>query len=128
MTQKTKKKKTKRKTSVCINCPAYCCKDLVIVITKPRTRAEIDELKWHVHFDTVRVAIRNKRWHLVVKGRCIYLNRNNMCTIYERRPKKCRDHMPPDCEKYGKWYDFFLSTPDELEDYLKNGKRRKSLR
>jgi Fe-S-cluster containining protein len=128
MTQKTKKKKSKKKTSVCLKCPAHCCRDLVIVISKPRTRAEIEELKWHVHFDTVRVAVRNNRWHLVVKGKCIYLNRNNLCTIYERRPKKCRDHMPPDCEKYGKWYDLFLSTPDELEDYLKNDKKRKSLR
>ena len=120
-----KPKKKKKQDAVCIKCPAPCCKDLVIPTNKPRTKDEIEELKWHLHFDTVRIAIRSYRWYLTIKGRCIYLGKNNLCRNYENRPKKCKDHMPPDCEKYGKWYDLFLNTPEELEEYLQNGKGKK---
>ena len=113
------KRKTKSDTAeICLKCPATCCKDLAIKILKPRTKAEIEELKWHLHYDTVRVAIRHLRWYLVIKGRCIYLSRNNMCQIYDRRPEKCRKHMPPECERFGEWYDVMLETPDDLEEYL----------
>jgi len=87
-------------------------------INKPRTRFDIDELKWQLHYDTIHVAIRHHRWYLVVRGRCIYLDRNNMCKIYERRSQRCRNHKPPDCERFGLWYETLITTPEELEGYL----------
>jgi len=119
-----KEKSRNEQKPVCIECPAYCCRDLAISITKPRTKSEIEETKWYLHFDTVSIFIRNRRWHLLVKGKCIYLDDNNLCSIYEKRPEKCRKHNPPDCERYGKFYDVLISTPEELEKYL-NGKRRR---
>jgi len=108
---------------ICLDCPSYCCRDLVIPTNKPKTRSEVEDLKWHLHFDTVRIFIRNHRWYILVKGRCIYLDENNLCTIYDRRPAKCRYHNPPDCERFGKYYDVMLTTPEELEQHL-NGKRK----
>lgn len=126
MTQKKRKTKKQnnrlKKNPTCIKCPAPCCRDLAMMINKPRTRAEIDDLKWHLHYDTVSVAIRNYRWYLKINGKCIYLDRNNMCKIYDKRPIKCRQHLPPDCERFGEWYDTLISRPEELEDYL-NGKK-----
>lgn len=118
------KRKTKRKKrNICLECTAPCCRDLAIRILKPRTKAEIADLKWHLHYDTVSVAIRNHRWYLVIKGKCIYLTKNNMCSIYDRRPAKCRNHNPPDCERFGKWYSVLMSTPDELDAYLGAGRQ-----
>ncbi len=104
---------------ICLACSATCCKDLAVMINRPRTKEEIEELKWQLHFDTVKVFIRNHRWHVLTRGRCIYLNRRNLCDIYERRPEKCRQHAPPDCERYGEYYDVLISTPEELERHLK---------
>ncbi len=87
-------------------------------ITKPRTRDDIDELKWELQYDTVRVFIRNYRWHRIIQGRCMYLDEHNFCTIYDRRPKRCREHNPPDCEHYGEFYDVMISTPEELDEHL----------
>ena len=115
-TQKSSKKKNS--PDVCLDCPAYCCHDMAMMIPKPQTRSEIREYKWYLHYDTVKLAIRNHRWYLVVKGRCIYLDKNNMCTIYDKRPYRCRKHMPPDCEKFSKWYDTLFETPEELEEYF----------
>ena len=92
-------------------------------ILKPTTKKEIDDLKWHLYFDTVKVYILHRCWHLLIKGRCRYLRRNNLCSIYERRPSTCRRHNPPDCERFADFYDVMLSTPEELEEYLKGKKK-----
>jgi len=110
--------------TACADCPALCCHDLAIPIDRPRLREDIDDLKWKLRYDTVHVAIRNRRWYLVVNGRCIYLDENNLCTIYEQRPDTCRNHNPPDCERFGRWYQYWIDSPDGLDEYLA-GKRRK---
>jgi len=114
----------------CVNCPALCCHDLALAIERPRLKGDIDDLAWQLHYDTVHVAIRHRQWYLVVNGRCIYLDKNNLCTIYDQRPANCRDHNPPECEKYGLWYETWIETPDELRAYLrgKYTKHRRSSR
>ena len=120
-TKSQKPGKTKSHSKkVCIECPSYCCHDMSMMITKPRNRAEIREYKWYLHYDTVNIAIRSNKWYLVVKGRCIYLDENNMCAIYDRRPFRCRQHIPPDCEKFATWYETLFETPEQLEQYWKN--------
>jgi Fe-S-cluster containining protein len=81
-----------------------------------------------LQFDTVRVYLRNKRWYMLVNGRCIYLGRDNKCKIYDRRPERCRRHNPPGCERFGRYYDVMLNTPEDLENYLGKEKQQKSLK
>jgi Fe-S-cluster containining protein len=114
----SRKKKTCRTIKACDSCPALCCRDLVMVTEKPKTAGDVNELRWQVRFDTVNVFIRSHKWYLLVKGRCMYLGKDNLCRIYPRRPRRCRDHKPRDCERYGKFYDVLLSTPEELDQYL----------
>ena len=109
----------------CIACPAPCCRNLAMMILKPRTRTDIEELRWYLHFDTVSIYIRNYRWYLLVQGNCIYLDENNLCTIYDRRPERCRRHPSADCEMTGEFYDVVINTPEELEDYLNRQKKRR---
>ena len=111
---------------ICSRCPSLCCKNLSMMICRPETRAEVEDLKWQLRFDTVRVYIRNRRWYQLIEGRCMYLGEDGRCTDYDNRPDKCRRHNPPDCEFFGKFYDVMISTPDDLERYLdsRNRKRR----
>ena len=111
--------------STCAKCPSLCCTNLSVWIGSPRTKAEIEDLKWQLQFDTVRIYIRNRRWYQLVEGRCMYLGDDYQCKIYERRPDKCRAHNPPNCEFFGKFYDVMISTPEELEAYLAKTRRRK---
>jgi len=112
----------------CADCPALCCHGLVIPIEKPKSRAEVDELKWYIQYDTVRAFIRSHRWYILVEGRCQYLDQDNLCTIYERRPEKCRRLNPPDCERFGAFYDVMLNNPEELDSYLAGVARRRRQR
>ena len=111
------------KKTTCEKCKADCCHNLAIPTTRPRNRSEIDYLKWHLQYDTVRVFIQSRRWYILVEGKCMYLSKNHLCTIYDRRPAICRDHASENCEATGKWYDVMISTPDELEAYLKHKKK-----
>ena len=110
---------------LCEGCPAICCKTLAMEIGRPVNRVEVEELKWQLRFDTVKVYIHNRRWHQLVEGRCMYLDKDDRCTVYEERPDKCRKHNPTDCERYGPFYDLLISTPDELEEYWESKKRKK---
>lgn len=109
----------------CYGCPSYCCHDLAMIITRPADRDEKDELKWQLQYDTVNICIRNHRWYILIKGRCIYLDKNNRCKIYDKRPDRCRRHNFPNCERTGKWYDTLISTPEELEAYLMHKVKKK---
>jgi len=66
----------------CTNCEAYCCRLEVLLITDtgiPDHFIEID--KW----GSMTMARLDDGW-------CSALDRNTMsCTIYENRPKICRD-------------------------------------
>jgi Fe-S-cluster containining protein len=117
----------KEKTSVkdCGTCAALCCHDLSVEIKRPRTKDEIEDYKWRLHYDTVGIYIRNMRWHMIVKGRCQYLDEKNLCTIYDRRDEVCREHMPPDCERFEGWYDVLFTKPEEMEAYLDKSKKKK---
>jgi len=110
--------------SVCRHCGAKCCHDLVMPIEKPKTAQDVDELKWELMYDTVGVFIRSHRWYRIIRGRCIYLDENDRCTIYDRRPKRCREMKPPDCEHFGEFYEVLINTPEELEAHLARTRRR----
>jgi len=66
----------------CGNCEAYCCRLEVLLITDtgvPNKFIEIDD------WGGSRMARLDDGW-------CSALDRNTMsCTIYEKRPKICRD-------------------------------------
>jgi Fe-S-cluster containining protein len=115
----------KKKDQVCKKCKAPCCRNLAFAVPSPKNRYDIETLRWYLHFDTVQLYIRNRRWNMLIQGKCIYLSKNNLCTIYERRPKICRVHRSDACEMTGQWYDTLLSSPDDLEAYLKRKKRKR---
>jgi len=123
-TNKTIRPKQNTALDQCSDCPALCCHDLSVTILKPTTNKEIEDLMWHLNYDTVAVYIRNRRWHLLIKGRCQYLDAKDLCTIYDERFDTCRKHKPPYCERYDDWYDVIFTTPFELKDYLDAERRR----
>ena len=110
---------------LCHDCGGKCCHDLVMPIDKPKTADDVDELKWELQYDTIRVFIRSYRWYRLIAGRCQYLDHHDRCTIYAARPTRCRQLGPPECEHFGKFYDKMIATPEELEAHLAKPKPRR---
>ena len=106
----------------CENCGAMCCRHLIMTISKPESKKDLESLKWQLHFDTVKIFIQDGQWHLMVDGKCRYLGKDERCSQYAGRPKICRRHNPPRCEFFGMIYDVIFNTPYELEKYHKEGK------
>ena len=81
-------------------------------------------LRQHLHFDTVKVYIKNRRCYSFIKGKCIYLDTKNKCTIYKKRSDTCRDPMPPGYKHYKKWCTKIISPPVELDKYLNENNKK----
>jgi len=99
-----------------------CCRHLIMTIVKPESKKDLDSLKWQLHFEAVKIFIEADKWHLMIDSKCRYLGDYERCNQYARRPKICRRHNPPRCEFFGAIYDVIFNTPEELEQYYKDGK------
>jgi len=97
------------------HCQARCCRYLTVQIPAPQRECDLDELSWLLAHEHVTVYVAARRWHVEVRTRCRYLTANNLCAIYDSRPKVCRDHSPRECE--------YLGPPkmtlqfDQMEDF-----------
>ncbi|MFW2331082.1 MAG: YkgJ family cysteine cluster protein [Nitrospinota bacterium] len=109
---------------LCEGCKGACCRGIEEQVKRPRTKLEKTNIRWQLHFKYINYFIRNKRWYQLLQTDCSYLDKNSFCTIYESRPSICRDHKPPDCERYYPIYDELLSSPDDFDNWLiKRGER-----
>jgi hypothetical protein len=110
----------------CIKCDGRCCRDLAMPATRPRTRYDIDLMKWYLHFEGMKIFIKHHRWFILVDGsRCKHLNDQDLCSNYEKRMQVCREHNPPECELFGKFYDVMMTEPEDVEAYLNKTKKKK---
>ena len=96
-------------------CQARCCRYLTVQIPAPQRECDLDELSWLLAHEHVTVYVASRRWHLEIRTRCRYLTADNLCAVYDSRPKVCRDHSPRECE--------YLGPPkttlqfDQMEDF-----------
>ena len=112
-------KKNRNIKNACLEqCNAICCNDLAVQIYKPVTKAEKEDLRWHLFFEGVKVYIKHRKWHLLIHSQCRYLSEDNLCTIYDDRPERCRKHNHPHCELEGKFYDIMIETPEQFDEYF----------
>lgn len=109
--------------NLCANCRSMCCLDLVMEIEAPRSSKDLETYKWYLHFKHSFIFIYKNIWYHLIKSECRFLDKKNMlCTNYEDRVKKCRDHKAPKCERYEKWYDVIFDSPSKLENYALRNK------
>jgi Fe-S-cluster containining protein len=106
--------------SACRGCEALCCHDLWLRMTPPATEEELASVRWRLHFENIEFHIRDGQWTMRIKGRCRYLGDDSMCTIYDQRPKPCRVHLPPHCQRYRYMEErlLVLARPEDLDAYV----------
>lgn len=103
----------------CADCNALCCHDLVMTIDAPTTEEELEPLMWYLHFENSYIFIYDDTWYHMIRSKCRFLSKTTkLCTNYEKRTDKCREHTPPYCERYEDWYDEIFDDPYLLEEYV----------
>lgn len=118
--KKKKKKLTPEKlTHMCVQCGARCCRYFALEIDIPDDEEEYEKIRWYLAHEDTWVFIDDEKWYLLINNKCRYLNDENLCTIYEKRPTVCRTHTQDDCERGGDvFYDTLFTCMKEFEDYL----------
>lgn len=116
--------------TLCDRCTALCCKYITLEIDKPTTKRNHDDIRWYLLHEGITILIEKGRWLVKVPTRCTALNDENQCSIYETRPKTCREYSAENCDyltEYENWETEYIEieTPEAYEKYLASRKRKK---
>lgn len=104
--------------SLCAFCEAKCCRYFALPIDKPTEWADYDAIRWFLFHDRAAVFIEKGDWYLLVYTPCKHLGETNRCSIYDERPKICREYSTDDCEYEDDWvYDHYFETSEQVEEY-----------
>lgn len=118
--------------SLCQKCAGLCCRYIALPIDTPETPDEFEDVRWYLAHEGISVFVEKGEWYIHMATRCKFLNKNNLCDIYQNRPKICRGYRDHNCDfhsgDYG--YELHFTSMEELEEYLaekRTAKAKKSV-
>jgi Fe-S-cluster containining protein len=118
--------------NLCDYCTAKCCHYFALPLDTPEDWNDFDTLRWFLIHDGATVFTEEDVWYLMVFSTCKHLRKDNLCGIYETRPKICRDYSTKNCEYEEDWvYDRYIEVPEQVEEYaeaLLGPRKGKSIR
>jgi Fe-S-cluster containining protein len=105
----------------CSNCEGKCCKYVVVEIDKPTNLDYFEAIKWFVCHKNINVFVSEGKWYIEFLTPCEFLDKNNLCKIYDKRPQICRDYHVDECTFYNDYKEKYTFTNlKEIEDYIEN--------
>jgi hypothetical protein len=80
-------------------------------------------LLWQISHANTQVYKDSDGWFLLVNNRCLHLQDDGRCGIYDNRPQICREHDNDECEFDGPCgagdFDLFFPTYASLLKYCR---------
>ncbi len=107
----------------CNECGGKCCEYVAIEIDKPTSKSDYDNVRWYLVHRNVNIFIdHDSKWFIEFRTPCEKQQFDKRCSIYEIRPKICRDHgnVEGECEFYDNPYKKYFKTAEEFQLYLEN--------
>lgn len=107
----------------CDGCNGMCCRYVAIEIDCPEDSEDFENIKWYVSHKNVNVFVNeDDKWYVEFITPCEFLDEKNLCTIYERRPKICKNYDAEECLYYNGDYaeKYSFKKLEDVEDYIKN--------
>jgi len=107
-TKSKSKRTTKRKRkkgpaafedTKCGSCIALCCRYFALEVDKPDEPSDFEDLRWYMLHQKVEIFIEDRAWYVQMYNKCNALGADNKCSIYETRPKICREYSDDYCDK-----------------------------
>jgi len=77
---------------------SICCTYITQHIDTPRSKLEFEHLLWQISHENIRIYKDEDGWTLLIESKCLHLQINGDCGIYDHRPTICRDHTNDYCE------------------------------
>ena len=105
---------------LCEHCPAACCRYVALPLDRPRSVGDYDDIRWYVMHEGMSVFVEDGDWYVQVQARCKNLQADNLCGIYQSRPRICANYEAGDCDYGGGayQYDLFFSHAKQVEAYV----------
>ncbi|OIO37668.1 MAG: hypothetical protein AUJ75_03740 [Candidatus Omnitrophica bacterium CG1_02_49_10] len=120
------------KINKCNVCEARCCKHVATEIDKPDSKGELNDIKWYLCHEDVRVFVEKGSWYLGVGTKCKYVTPEHRCAIYKKRPRICANYGVDniageyDCElgsgEYDHSHNFY--EPEDIDKYYEDNKKQ----
>lgn len=112
----------------CSKCDGKCCKYVVLEIDCPEDEKDFENIKWYVAHKNINVFTDDeKEWFIEFKTNCKYLNEKNLCKIYKKRPKICKEYSVNECTFHNEYKEkFTFKSIEDVENYLNNVWNKKS--
>lgn len=120
-----KKKQSPEPDDQCSRCrPAKCCMYFSLEIDPPENKRDYDDFLWFLAHENISIYLWNDSWYLMIHNRCTFLDAaSNRCSIYDTRPKMCREHLTKDCEFDSDYeFDEHFTSYDDLKRWMKKEK------
>jgi Fe-S-cluster containining protein len=114
---------------LCNRCSALCCRYVALPIDTPDTAAEYDNIRWYLMHENIHVFVEDGDWYIAFMTRCKNLRDDNLCGIYETRPRICRGYDTTNCEFHGEEYRYELmfTSADQLQRHAEKELKRSIL-
>ena len=77
---------------------SICCTYITQQIDTPRSKTDFEHLLWQISHENIRIYKDEDGWTLLVETKCLHLQLNGDCGIYNARPTICREHSNDYCE------------------------------
>lgn len=104
----------------CEGCPADCCKYIAIEIDPPEDLEDFEDIKWYVSHKNVNVYVEEDgTWNVEFITPCEHLDSEWKCTIYEKRPKICREYDQDECTFHNNYEEkHTFKKIEDVEKYI----------
>ena len=122
---KPEKMTPETKCGFCTN--SKCCTYTTQEIDAPRSKHDFDHLLWQVSHENVQVYKDEDGWYLLINNRCLHLQADGRCGIYETRPQVCREYSNDYCEfdeSAEEGFEMFFDGYDSLLKYCRKRFKR----
>lgn len=113
----------------CHECGGRCCRYIAIGIDPPKNQTALHNIRWYLLHDNVSVFVdHEKDWFVEFTTPCTAQDKKSRCTVYEIRPKICRDYgkTEGDCEYYSNPYALRFERLEEFDTWIEQKKRKRN--
>ena len=116
-----------RKRTDCDDCPAHCCKYVIVETDEPESWYDFQNYRWIVAHKDVTVLKNKHEWYVKYSTECEHLDKHNKCSIYNKRPVMCRRHKIETCEisGYEDEHDIEFRGIVDFDAWLKEEKKKR---
>ncbi|MGM5482581.1 MAG: YkgJ family cysteine cluster protein [Nanobdellota archaeon] len=118
----------------CKNC-GKCCKHIALEIDTPDSKSDYEDIYWYLLHKNVHVFVTEdddeesedeESWYVEFITPCKALGENNLCTIYNKRPRICAEYDPEECVANDAESEEILRF-NEAEEFLEYLKKEKNI-